>query len=172
MLLLSERIDEWLMSHLTSYKDKPLRSVTRGALDLGKLEDEAEKKAHEEQEKAAAPVVERLQKALGDKVKAVRATSRLTDSPACIVTDEHDPSSQMVKLMKAVGQKAPEVKYILEVNASHPLVTRLEQISDEPLLADWAELLLDQAYLAEQGGLDDPSRFVSRVNRLLLQSIG
>ncbi len=172
VLLLSERIDEWLMSHLTSYKDKPLRSVTRGALDLGKLEDEAEKKAQEEQEKAAAPVVERLQKALGDKVKAVRATSRLTDSPACIVTDEHDPSSQMVKLMKAVGQKAPEVKYILEVNASHPLVTRLEQIADEQLLNDWAELLLDQACLAEQGGLEDPSRFVSRINRLLLQSIG
>lgn len=171
VLLLSERIDEWLMSHLTSYKEKPLRSVTRGALDLGKLEDEAEKEAQEQQEKAAAPIVERLQTALGDKVKSVRATSRLTDSPACIVTDEHDPSSQMVKLMKAMGQKAPEVKYILEVNATHPLVTRLENIADEQLLADWAELLLDQACLAEQGGLEDPSRFVNRVNRLLLQSI-
>lgn len=172
VLLLSERIDEWLMSHLNSYKEKPLRSVTRGALDLGKLEDEAEKKAQEEQEKAAAPVVERLQKVLGERVKSVRATSRLTDSPACIVTDEHDPSSQMVKLMKAVGQKAPDVKYILEVNASHPLVTRLEQISDDEQLQAWAELLLDQAYLAEQGGLDDPSAFVRRVNQLLLQGLG
>ncbi|MBQ1784703.1 MAG: molecular chaperone HtpG [Gammaproteobacteria bacterium] len=171
VLLLSERIDEWLMSHLSTYKDKPLRSVTRGALDLGKLADEEEKKAQEEQEKAAGPVVERLKKALGDKVKDVRATSRLTDSPACIVTDEHDPSSQMVKLMKAVGQKAPEVKYILEINAGHPLVTRLEQLGDDSQLGDWAELLLDQACLAEQGGLEDPSAFVSRVNRLLLQGL-
>ena len=172
VLLLSERIDEWLMSHLSSYKDKPLRSVTRGALDLGKLADEEEKKAQEEQEKAAGPVVERLKKALGDKVKDVRATSRLTDSPACIVTDEHDPSSQMVKLMKAVGQKAPEVKYILEINAGHPLVTRLEQLGDDSQLGEWAELLLDQACLAEQGGLEDPSAFVRRVNRLLLQGLG
>ncbi len=172
VLLLSERIDEWMMSHLTEYKEKPLQSITRGELDLGELEDEAEKKAQEQIEEQFKPLVERAKTALGDKVKEVRLTHRLTDSPACIVTDEHDMSSQMIKLMEAAGQKAPEVKYIFELNPEHALVKHIDQLQDEQAFAEWAELLLDQASLSERGSLADPSAFISRMNKLLLQAAG
>ncbi|RUO40591.1 molecular chaperone HtpG [Aliidiomarina taiwanensis] len=169
VLLLSDRIDEWLMTHLTEFKDKQFQSVTRGDLDLGDLDTEEDKKEQEAADEAFKPVVERFTEALGDKVKLVRSTHRLTDSPACIVTDENDMSTQMAKLMEAAGQKVPETKYILELNPEHPLVTRIADETDEAQFADWAELLLDQATLAERGNLKDPSSFVRRMNDLLLK---
>jgi len=169
VLLLSDRIDEWLMTHLTEFKEKQFQSVTRGDLDLGDLDTEEDKKEQEAADEAFKPVVERFTEALGDKVKRVRSTHRLTDSPACIVTDEDDMSTQMAKLMEAAGQKVPETKYILELNPEHPLITRVADEADEAQFAEWAELLLDQATLAERGNLKDPSSFVRRMNELLLK---
>lgn len=168
VLLLSDRIDEWLMSHLDEYQEKKFQSVTRGDLDLGTLEDEAEKKEQEQLEQDFATTVERFSKTLGDKVKKVRVTHRLTDSPACIVTDDNDMSTQMAKLMEAAGQKVPETKYIFELNPEHPLVQRIADEQDETRFGEWAEVLLDQATLAERGSLKDPSSFVRRLNKLML----
>lgn len=171
VLLLSDRIDEWLMSHLPNFKEKSFQSVTRGDLDLGDLDKEADKEAQAATEEAFKPVVERFSQVLGDKVKLVRSTHRLTDSPACIVTDEHDMSTQMAKLMEAAGQKVPETKYIFELNPEHPLLARIAEETDEERFTEWAELLLEQATLTERGNLKDPSRFVRRMNELLLKLI-
>lgn len=168
VLLLSDRIDEWLMSHLDEYQEKKFQSVTRGDLDLGTLEDETEKKEQEQLEQDFATTVERFSNTLGDKVKKVRVTHRLTDSPACIVTDDNDMSTQMAKLMEAAGQKVPETKYIFELNPEHPLVQRIANEQDEARFGEWAEVLLDQATLAERGSLKDPSSFVRRLNKLML----
>ncbi|RAK01837.1 molecular chaperone HtpG [Aliidiomarina maris] len=168
VLLLSDRIDEWLMSHLHDYNEKSFQSVTRGDLDLGDMDDEASKKAHEETEKAFEGTVERFTKALGEQVKSVRVTHRLTDSPACIVTDENDMSTQMAKLMEAAGQKVPETKYIFELNPEHALVQRIAEEQDEQRFADWAELLLQQATLAERGSLKDPGSYVRKLNQMML----
>ncbi|PTB98217.1 molecular chaperone HtpG, partial [Thalassospira xiamenensis] len=168
VLLLSERIDEWLMSHLSTYKEKSFQSVTRGDLDLGDLDDSADKAQQQEAEEAFAPALERFSKALGDKVKKVRVTHRLTDSPACIITDENDMSTQMAKLMEAAGQKVPETKYILELNPEHSLIERIVDVTDEDKFAQWAQVILDQATLAERGSLKDPAHFVSRLNKLML----
>ncbi|HHQ4644248.1 TPA: molecular chaperone HtpG [Aeromonas veronii] len=170
VLLMWERVDEWLMSHLTEFDGKQLISVTRGELDLGDLEDEASKQAQIDAEKANAGLVERVKKSLGDAVKEVRVTHRLTDSPSCIVTDAYGMSTQMIKLMRAAGQPVPEQKYILELNPDHALVKKLDTIEDEALFGEWVTLLHEQAQLAEQGGLNDPASFVSRINRLLLQA--
>ena len=169
VLLLSERIDEWLMSHLHAYKDKSFKSVTRGDLDLGELEDEQDKAQQEQAEKDFAEHLKRFSSALGDKVKKVRVTHRLTQSPACIVTDTDDMSTQMAKLLESAGQKVPETKYIFEVNPEHTLVQRVVALSDEQRFNDWAQLLLDQATLAERGSLKDPAQFVTRLNRLMLE---
>lgn len=169
VLLLSERIDEWLMSHLTEYKEKAFQSVTRGDLDLGDLEDDAAKQQQEELENAFKDQAERFTKALGDKVKSVRATHRLTSSPACIVTDDNDMSTQMAKLMEAAGQKVPETKYIFEINPEHALVQQVVALEDDAKFAEWAQLLLDQATLAERGSLKDPAQFVGRLNRLMME---
>ncbi|HLV49157.1 MAG TPA: molecular chaperone HtpG [Aliidiomarina sp.] len=169
VLLLSERIDEWLMSHLTEFKEKQFQSVTRGDLDLGSLDNEADKEEQEATDEKFKPVVERFTQALGDKVKLVRSTHRLTDSPACIVTDDNDMSTQMAKLMEAAGQKVPETKYIFELNPDHPLVSRIADETDEESFADWAQLLFDQATLAERGSLKDPGSFVRRMNDMLLK---
>ncbi|MGL5287405.1 MAG: molecular chaperone HtpG [Aeromonas sp.] len=168
VLLMWERVDEWLMSHLNEFDGKQLISVTRGELDLGELEDDADKQAQEASEKANASLVERVKASLGDVVKEVRVTHRLTDSPSCIVTDAYGMSTQMIKLMRAAGQPVPEQKYILELNPEHPLVKKLDGIADEALFGEWVTLLHEQAQLAEQGGLTDPASFVARVNRLLL----
>lgn len=168
VLLLSDRIDEWLMSHLDEYQEKKFQSVTRGDLDLGTMEDDAEKQEHEQLEKDFEATVERFSKTLGEKVKKVRVTHRLTDSPACIVTDENDMSTQMAKLMEAAGQKVPETKYIFELNPDHPLVQRIANEQDDARFGEWAEVLLDQATLAERGSLKDPSSFVRRLNKLML----
>ncbi len=168
VLLMSDRVDEWMMSHLTEFDSKPLASITRGDLDLGDLEDEESKKEQETSEKEVEGLVERIKTVLGDKVKDVRFTHRLTESPACVVADEHDMSSQMAKLMEAVGQGAPEAKPVFELNPEHQLVKHLNDEQDEDKFAQWSEVLLDQALLAERGSLKDPAGFVSRLNKLML----
>ncbi|MBT9539132.1 molecular chaperone HtpG [Thiobacillus sp.] len=167
VLLLSDRVDEWLSGNLSEFDGKPLKSVAKGGLDLGELEDEAEKTAQKEAEDAMKPLVERVKTALGERVKAVRVTHRLTDSPACLVTGEADMSANLERLLKAAGQSAPTVKPTLEINPSHALVTRLNSETDDARFADWANLLFEQALLAEGGQLDDPASFVRRLNGLL-----
>uniref|UniRef100_A0A486XPB3 Chaperone protein HtpG n=1 Tax=Rheinheimera sp. BAL341 TaxID=1708203 RepID=A0A486XPB3_9GAMM len=168
VLLLSDRIDEWLVQHLTEFSGKKLRSVAKGGLDLSKLDDEETKKAQQETEKAFADVISRFKAALGEQVKDVKVSHRLTESPACVVTDEFDMSTQMIKLMESVGQKVPEVKPIFELNPEHQLVKRIADEEDEERFKQWAAVLLDQALLAERGNLKDPASFVSRLNSLLL----
>ena len=167
VLLLSDRVDEWLTGNLHEFDGKPLKSVAKGGLDLGELENEAEKTAQKEAEDAMKPLVERIKTTLGERVKDVRVTHRLTDSPACLVTGEGDMSANLERLLKAAGQAAPTVKPTLEINPTHALVTRLNAESDEARFADWANLLFEQALLAEGGQLDDPASFVRRLNGLL-----
>ncbi|MEN3275267.1 MAG: molecular chaperone HtpG [Massilia sp.] len=169
VLLMTDRVDEWMLSFLTEFEGKELASVAKGGLDLGKLEDEAEKKEHEETESQYKELVERMKGTLADKAKDVRVTFRLTDSPACLVADEHELSANLVRMLKAAGQNAPESKPILEINPNHPLVTRLKYESAESTrFADWSHILFDQAMLAEGGSLTDPASFVKRLNELLL----
>ncbi len=166
VILLSDRVDEWVVSHLTEFDGKQLVSVAKGGLDLGKLEDEAEKK---EQEAAAGEfkeLTDKIAKSLGERVKEVRVTHRLTDSPACLVADEHDVSGNLARILKAAGQKAPDMKPIMEINPKHPVVLRLKY--EEGKFDDWAAVLFDQALLAEGGQLDDPATFVKRVNELMM----
>ncbi|MEW6996577.1 molecular chaperone HtpG [Colwelliaceae bacterium BS250] len=168
VLLLSDRIDEWLTSHLTEFGEKQLQSVTRGGLDLGDMDDAETKQAQEKLEQEFDSVVTRLKTSLGDKVKDVRISHRLTESPACIVTDEHDMSSQMIKLMESVGQAVPETKPIFEINAEHALIAHVSDEADDTRFGEWAEVLFDQALLAERGSLKDPATFVARMNKLML----
>jgi molecular chaperone HtpG len=166
VLLLSDRIDEWVASSVTEFEGKPLHSVAKGALDLGELADADEKAAQAQEAEALAPLVERLAKALGEKVKEVRVTHRLTDSPACLVVGEGELSGNLERLLKAAGQKAPSVTPILEINPKHALVRRLEGEGDERI-GDWAALLFDEAMLAEGAQLPDPAGFVRRLNALM-----
>ena len=166
VLLLSDRVDEWVTGHLTEFDGKPLQSVAKGGLDLGKLEDVAEK---EEAEKAAdeyRELIDKVKATLGEKVKDVRVTHRLTDSPSCLVADQHDLGGNLQRILKAAGQQAPASKPILEINPKHPAVQRLKY--EETRFDDWANLLLEQATLAEGGSLDDPAGFVRRINDLML----
>ncbi|WP_108650131.1 molecular chaperone HtpG [Dongshaea marina] len=169
VLLLSDRVDEWLMSHLTDYKEKQFVSVTRGELDLGNLDDKEDQEQQKELEDSFSSFIERTKETLGDKVKDVRITHRLTDSPCCVVTGDHDMSTQMMKLMQAAGQTLPQQKYILEVNPEHPLIKRVADTQDDAEFAEWLDVLLGQAQLSEQGGLEDPSVFVAQLNKLLLK---
>ena len=167
VLLLTDRVDEWLLSHLYDFDSKPLQNVTKGAVDLGKLQDEEEKKKAEEAATAFKPVLERLKTALGDRAKDVRVTTRLVDSPACLVTESGDMSAHLARLLKQAGQAAPEVKPILEVNPEHALVKKLDTSAH---FEDLAHILFDQALLAEGGQLEDPAAYVRRVNSLLLNA--
>jgi molecular chaperone HtpG len=167
VLLMADRVDEWLMSHLTDFDEKSFQSITHGALDLGDLEDEESKKALEEAEKQVEGLAERVKTVLGDKVKDVKFTHRLTDSPACIVADEQGMTTQMVKLMQAAGQPVPEAQYHFELNPEHQLVKLLADVQDEEQFGQWAEVLFDQAALSEQGSLKDPASFVQNLNKLL-----
>ena len=167
VLLMADRVDEWLMSHLTDFDEKSFDSVTHGALDLGDLEDEESKKALEEAEKQVEGLTERVKAALGDKVKDVKFTHRLTDSPACIVADEQGMTTQMIKLMQAAGQPVPEAQYHFELNPEHQLVKLLANVQDEEQFAQWTGVLFDQAALSEQGSLKDPASFVQNLNKLL-----
>lgn len=171
VLLMSERIDEWLINHLTEYKEKQLHSVTRGDLELGELEDAAEKEAQEKLEQESVALVERIKTALGSTVADVKVTSRLTDTPACVVAGEGEMSTQMIKLMQAAGQSVPEVKPTFEINPAHPLVSRLNDLQDEAAFADWSNLLLQQAQLSEKGSLADPSAFIKLMNQMLLANM-
>jgi molecular chaperone HtpG len=170
VLLLSDRVDEWVVTHLTAFEGKALASVAKGGLDLGKLEDETEKKESEEQAKELEGLVTRIKTSLGERVKDVRITHRLTDSPACLVADAHDISANLARLLKAAGQPGPGSKPILEINPKHPVVLRL--VDEEKKFDDWAAVLLDQALLAEGGQLDDPAAFVRRINQLMLEMSG
>jgi len=173
VLLLTDRVDEWMLSFLNEFDGKELVSVAKGGLDLGKLEDEAEKKEHEETETQYKDLVEKMKGALADKAKDVRVTFRLTDSPACLVADEHELSANLVRMLKAAGQNAPDSKPILEINPNHPLVTRLKyEDESSPRFADWSHILFDQAMLAEGGSLSDPAAFVKRLNEMLLAGAG
>ena len=166
VLLLTDRVDEWMLSFLREFDGKQLASVAKGGLDLGQLEDEAEKKQHEETQTDYKELAEKMKTALADKAKDVRVTFRLTDSPACLVADEHDVSGNLQRLLKAAGQNAPDTKPILEINPDHPLVQRLKYETSK--FDDWSHLLFDQALLAEGGGLADPATFVKRMNQMLL----
>ncbi len=165
VILLVDRVDEWMLSHLYEFEGKPLQSVAKGAVDLGKLQDEAEKKEAEAAAEAFKPLQERLKAALGKRVKDVRVTTRLVDSPACVVVEEGDMSSHLARMLKQAGQSAPASEPILEVNPHHALVKRIE--SDEARFEDLAHILLDQAMLAEGGQLEAPADYVARVTRLL-----
>ncbi|MDP2171142.1 MAG: molecular chaperone HtpG [Rhodocyclaceae bacterium] len=166
VLLLTDRVDEWVVSHLTEFDGKQLVSVAKGGLDLGKLEDEAEKKEQEKDADEFKELTEKIAKSLTERVKEVRVTHRLTDSPACLVADEHDVSGNLARILKAAGQSAPMAKPILEINPKHPVVLRLKY--EEAKFDDWSAVLFEQALLAEGGQLDDPASFVKRINELML----
>ena len=170
VILLSDRVDEWVVSHLSEFEGKQLVSVAKGGLDLGKLEDEAEKKEQETAADEFKDLTGKIARSLGEKVKEVRVTHRLTDSPACLVADEHDVSGNLARILKAAGQKAPASKPILEINPQHPVVLRLKY--EDKRFDDWAAVLFDQALLAEGGQLDDPATFVKRMNQLMLEMSG
>ncbi len=168
VLLMSDKVDEWMLGGLNEFDGKKLQSIAKGDLDLGQLEDESEKEAQKKVEEESKDLIERIQKALGEDVKEVRVTHRLTDSPACLVAGEHDLSGNLARMLKAAGQNAPESKPVLEVNPAHRLVEKLKVEKDEAKFNDYTRVLFDQALLAEGGQLNDPASFVRRVNALLV----
>jgi molecular chaperone HtpG len=169
VLLLSDRVDDWLMGHLQEFDGKSLQDVGKGELDLGDLDTEEDKKAQEETEKKFQKLTERMKEKLSDEVESVRVTHRLTGSPACLVVGEHDMGAQMRRLLESAGQKVPESKPTIEINPDHPLVQKLDAESDEGRFEDLARILFEQAQLAEGGALTDPAAYVSRLNKLLLE---
>ena len=173
VLLLHDRVDEWLVAHLTEFDGHALASVTKGDLDLGDLaKDEAEAKQRTETEAGFKPVLERIQRALGGKAKEVRLTDRLTESPACLVTEQDGMSANLERVLRAAGQAVPDVPLVLEINPTHPIVERLKDETDEARFGDWSHILFDQAMLAEGGRLADPAAFVKRLNELMLTMAG
>ncbi|MCG7934679.1 MAG: molecular chaperone HtpG [Candidatus Thiodiazotropha taylori] len=172
VLLLSDRVDEWLVTSLTEFDGKTLQSVAKGELDLGELDDKEEQESQEKQTEEHKALLERMQQVLQESVKEIRVSQRLTDSPACLVVEEHDMSANLARVLKSVGQDAPQTKPIMEVNATHPLVVQLENESDEERFGDLSKVLFDQAQLAEGGQLDDPAAFVRRLNSLMLKLAG
>ena len=169
VLLLSDRVDEWLVSHLRDFEGKALHSVAKGGLDLGDLEDASEKQARSEAENSAKDLVERLKKALDAKLKDVRVTHRLTDSPACLVADEQDPGANLQRMLKMMGQSAPDIKPILEINPQHPMLKKMELLPNEGgHFDDYASVLFDEALLSEGGQIEDPAGFVRKINKLML----
>jgi molecular chaperone HtpG len=172
VLLMYDRVDEWVVSTLTEFEGKPLQSVAKGDLDLGKLGDEAAKQDQEKRQTEYKDLLDRMQNVLKDKASGVRVTDRLTDSPACLVSDEHGMSMNLERLLKASGQTVPTIKPVLEINPRHPIVDRLKEESDVSRFSDWSHILFDQATLAEGGQLDDPATFVKRLNQLMLALAG
>ena len=171
VLLLTDRVDDWLMSHLQEFDGKTLQDVARGRLDLDDADDD-EKSAREAAEKESEALIERINGVLGEEVEEVRATHRLTDSPACLVVGDYDMGAQMKRIMEAAGQAVPDSKPIFEINPTHPLIQRLDKEADEDRFADLTRIVFDQATLAEGGQLDDPAAYVERLNTLLLQLSG
>lgn len=172
VVLMYDRIDEWLMNHLNEFDGKQFQDIARGELDLGKLEDKEDKKQQKKTEKEFKDLVARIKDSLGDRVKEVRISHRLTDSPTCLAIDDHDMSSQMRKIMEASGQPVPETRPILEINPQHPLIAKLDAEADEDRFGDLVAILFGQASLAEGGQLEDPGDFSSRLNKLLLETAG
>jgi molecular chaperone HtpG len=172
VLLLYDRVDEWVVANLPAFEGKPLQSVAKGELDLGRLEDEAERKEREREERESGELMSRLQEALGERVKEVRVSHRLTESPACLVVDANAIGMNLERLLKLAGQKVPPARPILEINPRHPLVERLKKEPPGDRFTDWAHLLFEQALLAEGGQLDDPGAFVRRLNYLMLALAG
>ncbi len=168
VLLLSDRVDEWLAAHLTEFEGKALQSVAKGALDLGGLQDEAEKQEQEKEAGEFKELSEQIRQALGDKVKEVRTTHRLTASPACLVADAHDMGANLERLLKAAGQDVSHSKPILEINPHHPIVQKVKEEAGQERFADWSHILFDQALLSEGGQLEDPAGFVHKLNGLML----
>ncbi len=166
VLLLSDRIDEWMLSYLTEFDGKPLQSITKADLDLGDLADK-ESETQKQQDEAFGSFIERVKNLLGERVKTVRLTHNLTDTPAVVSTDNDQMTTQMAKLFAAAGQPVPDVKYTFELNPEHHLVKKVADIADETEFADWVELLLEQAMLAERGSLENPAAFIKRINKLL-----
>ncbi|WP_394807760.1 molecular chaperone HtpG [Nitrosomonas sp.] len=166
VLLLSDRVDEWLVTNLTEFEGKPLQSVAKGGLDLGSLEDETEKEEREKESSAYQELIDKMKAALSEQVKDVRVTFRLTESPACLVADTYDMGGNLERLLKSAGQKVQHAKPILEINPHHPMVQRLKTEMEN--FEDWSHILFDQALLAEGGQLEDPAAFVKRLNELLL----
>ena len=172
VLLLSDRVDEWLVSHLNEFEGKSLQSVTKGDLDLGKLDDEAQKEERKETEDAFKDLLTRIKSSLGESIKEVRVTHRLTESPSCLVGGEYDMSATMERILKEAGQEVPGAKRILEINPTHPLLLRLKTETESQRFDDLCRILFDQALLSEGGQLEDPADFVRRLNNLLLQMSG
>ncbi|MFV0486754.1 MAG: molecular chaperone HtpG [Vibrio fluvialis] len=167
VILMYDRIDEWLMNYLTEFDGKQFQSITKAGLDLSKFEDEAEKEKHKETEQEFKSVVERVKEYLGERVKDVRTTFKLASTPAVVVTDDFEMGTQMAKLLAAAGQAVPDVKYILEINPEHAMVKRMADEPDQQAFGRWVEVLLGQAMLAERGSMEDPSQFVTAINQLL-----
>ena len=169
VLLLTDRVDEWFVSHFTKYKGKKLQSVAKGALDLGELEDKADKEKAEKAAEDNKGLLERVKNALGEQVKESRVSTRLTDSPACLVVDDYEMSQNLARVLKQMGQDAPMPVPVIELNLEHPLLKRMDAEADEDKFNDLAQVIFDQALLAEGGQLEDPASFVHRLNRLLLE---
>ncbi|WGE51180.1 molecular chaperone HtpG [Actinobacillus equuli subsp. haemolyticus] len=167
VLLLSDRIDEWVVGHLTEFDGKPLQSITKSDLDLGDLADKEQEESQKAQQAEFGSFLERAQNYFGDRVKKVVLTHRLTDTPAVVSTDSDEMTTQMAKLFAAMGQKAPEVKYTFELNPDHRMVKKIADLTDETEFNDWIELLFEQALLAERGSLENPAAFIKRMNKLL-----
>jgi molecular chaperone HtpG len=172
VLLMSDRVDEWMVSHLNEFDGKPLVSVAKGVLDLGELEDKEEKEQAEKQADEFKDIIERMQKVLGDKVEAVKVSTRLVDSPACLVLGEHDMAAHIQRLMAEAGHPIGGSKPTLEINPGHALFQRMTEEQDEERFADWTNLLYEQSLLSEGGQLEDPAGFVKRMNRLIQESAG
>ena len=169
VLLLGDRVDEWLISNLTEYKNKKFQSIAKGDLDLGKLENESEKGKNKKIEENAKTLIEKIKTSLGDKVKDVKVTHRLTDSPACLVVGEHDISGNLERILKAAGQNTPENKPILEINTEHKLIKKLKTFEGTSDFDEYTSVIFDQAMLSEGGQLDDPVNFVKKINRFLVK---
>jgi molecular chaperone HtpG len=169
VVLMYDRIDEWLMNYLTEFDGKQFQSITKSGLDLSQFEDEAEKEKQKETEEEFKSVVERTKTYLGDRVKEVRTTFKLATTPAVVVTDDFEMGTQMAKLLEAAGQEAPAVNYILEINPEHDMVQRMADEADEEAFGRWVEVLLGQAMLAERGSMEDPTSFVTAINSLLVK---
>src|SRR5699024_4751057 len=168
VLLLTDRVDEWVMAHLPEYEGKQFASVAKGALDLGEAETEEEKQAQKKLEEESKDLLERIKESLGEQVAEVRVTHRLTDSPACLVADEHGMSAHLERILKEAGQTMPNSAPHLEINPTHPLVEKLAGEQGEDEFKSFSQLLFEQAVLAEGGELDDPASFVRRMNQMLL----
>jgi len=168
-LLLSDRVDEWLMSSLTEFDGKHFQSVTKGELDLGGVEDEKEKEQKEKTKGDFKELVGKIQETLKDDVKEVRMTNRLTTSPACLVNEAYDMSANLERMLKEAGQNVADTKPVFELNPQHPLVAKLKNEEDEERFDEWTHILFDQALLSEGGQLSDPAMFVTRLNKLLLE---